>query len=164
MKKQFFKLLVDIIYGLHLLGLVGIIFTMPVGIVNINQIKVSPDDWTTVHIIYTFMSVLVYVLFLIGLFYLRKMALFLLKRNQFSLEIVSNLKKSGMFFLYSGLLSFVQMFGFWLSELFQGTFSLTYDSNTIAPIFITIIGLFFILQSNSLSFAMEFKKENELTI
>ncbi|PCH76017.1 MAG: hypothetical protein COB98_07475 [Flavobacteriaceae bacterium] len=164
MKKQFFKLLVDIIFGIHVLGLAGIIFAIPVGIVNINQIKVSPDDWTLVHVIYAIISIVVYVLFLIGLFYLRKTALFLLKRNQFSLGIILNLKSSGLFFIVAGGLSFVQMLGLWLWELYQGTFYLTYESNTMTPLFITIIGLFFVLQSNSLNFAMKFKNENELTI
>ncbi|MBL4746170.1 MAG: DUF2975 domain-containing protein [Flavobacteriaceae bacterium] len=164
MKKQFFKLFVDIIFGIHVLGLSGIIFTIPVGLMNINLIKVPPNEWAPIHVIYATLSIIVYVLFLVGLFYLRKMALFLLKRNQFSLEIVENLKKSGKFFLFTGVLSFIQMLGLWISELYRGTFSLTYESNTMAPLFITLIGMFFILQSNSLRFAMKFKKENDLTI
>ena len=92
------------------------------------------------------------------------MARFLLTNKHFSENIIENLKKSGNLFLLTGIISFALFFIIWLNKLYGGKFELIYDSNLLIPLFLTIIGMFFIIQSNTLVLAKNFKKENELTV
>jgi hypothetical protein len=41
---------------------------------------------------------------------------------------------------------------------------LIYDNNLLIPLFLSIIGMFFIIQSNALNLAKGIKEENELTV
>ena len=109
-------------------------------------------------------QVISYIIFLRGLFFLRKMARSLLSHKQFSLPIIQNLKKSGSHFIYAGILSFIILFALWLGKLLGGSLELTYDNNLIIPLFLSIIGLFFIIQSETLALAKDIKEENELTV
>jgi hypothetical protein len=159
-----FKTLVDILYILHFIGLVGIIFIIPFGIVNINQVNINVEDWSLFYWLISIISLITYILFLRGLYYLRKMARFLLTNKYFSEKIIANLKKSGIHFLLTGIISFLLFFILWINKLYGGKFELTYDSNLLIPLFLTIIGMFFIIQSNTLDLAKNIKKENELTV
>lgn len=163
-KIMFFKKLVDILYYLHFLGLLAIIFILPFGIANINQIDVSVENWTFLYWGIPILSLIAYIIFLRGLYYLRKVARFLLANNYFSDIIINNLRRSGNHFLLTGilLLSLIVIVG--LNKLFNGRLELTYDTNLIIPLFIMIIGLFFIIQSKTLFLAKNFKEENELTV
>ena len=99
MKKAIlFKTLVDILYILHfigLIGLIGIIFIIPFGTVNINQINMSVEDWSLFYWSIFIVSLFAYIIFLRGLYFLRKMARFLLTNKYFSDDTIVNLKKSG---------------------------------------------------------------------
>jgi hypothetical protein len=159
-----FKTLVDILYILHFIGIVGIIFIIPFGIVNINQVNMNVEDWSLFYWFTSIISLITYIIFLRGLYYLRKMARFLLTNKHFSENIIENLKKSGDLFLLTGIISFALFFIIWLNKLYGGKFELIYDSNLLIPLFLTIIGMFFIIQSNTLVLAKNFKKENELTV
>tara|TARA_B100000809_G_scaffold249333_1_gene280577 strand:+ start:640 stop:1137 length:498 start_codon:yes stop_codon:yes gene_type:complete len=159
-----FKTLVDILYILHFIGLVGIIFVIPFGIVNNNQVNINVEDWSLFYWLISIMSLITYIIFLRGLYYLRTMARFLLTNKYFSEKIIENLKKSGNHFLFTGIISFSLFFILWLNKLYGGKFELIYDSNLLIPLFLTIIGMFFIIQSNTLVLAKNFKEENELTV
>jgi len=159
-----FKTLVDILYILHYIGLVGIIFIIPFGIVNINQVNMNVEDWSLFYWFISIISLITYIIFLRGLYYLRKMARFLLTNKYFSGKIIENLKKSGNHFLLTGIISFALFFILWLNKLYGGKFELIYDTNLLIPLFLTIIGMFFIIQSNTLVLAKNFKEENELTV
>ena len=165
MKKTIlFKTLVDILYFLHFIGLIGMIFIIPFGIVNINQVDMNVEDWNLFYWVISFISLITYIIFLRGLFYLRKMARFLLSNKYFSENIIKNLKKSGKHFLLTGIISFTLIFAHWLNKLYGGKLELIYDTNFIIPLFLTIIGMFFIIQSNTLALAKNIKEENELTV
>jgi len=101
-----FKTLVDILYILHFIGIVGIIFIIPFGIVNINQVNMNVEDWSLFYWFTSIISLITYIIFLRGLYYLRKMARFLLTNKHFSENIIENLKKSGNLFLLTGIISF----------------------------------------------------------
>ena len=165
MKKTIlFKTLVDILYFLHFIGLLGIILILPFGIVNINQANISVEDWSFFNWIIVIISLTTYIIFLGGLYYLRKMARFLLSNKHFSNLIISNLKKSGTHFLLTGVLSLFLIILLWINKLYDGKLELVYDINFMIPLFLMIIGMFFIIQSKTLLLAKNIKEENELTV
>lgn len=165
MKKTIlFKTLVDILYILHFIGLIGIILIIPFGTVHINQVNINVEDWNLFYWLVFIVSLFAYIIFLRGLYYLRKMARFLLSNKYFSDSIIQNLKKSGNHFLYTGIISFTLFIALWISKLTGGKFELIYDNNLLIPLFLTIIGMFFIIQSNTLNLAKGIKEENELTV
>ena len=165
MKKTIlFKTLVDILYFLHFIGLLGIILILPFGIVNINQANISVEEWSFFNWIIVIVSLTTYIIFLIGLYYLRKMARFLLSNKYFSDLIINNLKKSGTHFLLTGVLSLFLIILLWINKLYDGKLELVYDINFMIPLFLMIIGMFFIIQSKTLLLAKSIKEENELTV
>lgn len=165
MKKAIlFKTLVDILYIVHFIGLVGILFMIPFGTVNINQVNMNVEDWSIFYWSIFIVSLFAYIIFLRGLYFLRKMARFLLTNKYFTENTIKNLKKSGNNFLYTGIISFALIVALWLSKLTGGKFELMYDNNLLIPLFLSIIGMFFIIQSNALNLAKGIKEENELTV
>ena len=165
MKKTIlFKTLVDVLYFFHFFGLLGVFFILPFGVVTINQVEMNVEDWSFFFWTLAVVSLVAYIIFLRGLFYLRKMARFLLSNKYFSEQIIINLKKSGTYFLFTGILSFILIFLVWISKLTEDEFKLVYDINFIIPLFLIIIGMFFIIQSKTLFLAKNMKEENELTV
>ena len=165
MKKAIlFKTLVDILYILHFIGLIGIIFIIPFGTININQINMSVEDWSLFYWSIFIVNLFAYIIFLRGLYFLRKMARFLLTNKYFSDDTIVNLKKSGNNFLYTGIISFALIVVLCISKLTGRKFELIYDNNLLIPLFLSIIGMFFIIQSNALNLAKGIKEENELTV
>lgn len=165
MKKAIlFKTLVDILYIVHFIGLVGILFMIPFGTVNINQVNMNVEDWSIFYWSMFIVSLFAYIIFLRGLYFLRKMARFLLTNKYFTENTIKNLKKSGNNFLYTGIISFALIIALWISKLTGGKFELMYDNNLLIPLFLSIIGMFFIIQSNALNLAKGIKEENELTV
>jgi len=163
-KTILFKTLVDILYILHFIGLIVVIFIIPFGVVKIYQVNVNVEDLSLFYWLISIVSLIAYIIFLRGLYYLRKMARFLLSNKCFSNKIIKNLKKSGNHFLVTGIITFTLFVALWLKKLFRGKIELIYDINLIVPLFLTIIGLFFIIQSNTLDLAKHIKEENELTV
>src|SRR5690554_1855699 len=92
------KTLIDILYVLHFLGLIGVLFLLPLGVVTIGNASVKFDDWGVFYWVIVIVSFIAYVILLRGLYYLRNMARFLLSNKYFSKEISRNLKKSGVHF------------------------------------------------------------------
>lgn len=162
--KALFKYLVDILYFIHLAGILGLFVILPFGIVNINQADVKVEDWIFVNWFLAISSFIVYLIFLRGLYFLRKMAKNLLKEGQFSDGIILNLKKSGSHFLYSGLFSLLFFLVVFFHNNFKGKIELIYDSNLLIPFFLMIIGIFLMIQSDALSTAKNLQEENELTV
>jgi hypothetical protein len=163
-KTTIFKSLIDILYILHVIGLIGILFILPFGTVQLNQDTMNIEDWSLLHWSIVVLSLSAYLLFLRGLYFLRKMARFLLSNNYFSLDTIASLKKSGKNFLYTGIISFTLIVILWTSKLSGEKFNFTYDKDVIIPLFLSIIGIFFIIQSNALILAKGMKEENELTV
>lgn len=165
MKKAIlFKTLVDILYFFLLLGLIGVLFIIPMGTYNINQVGMNVENWNLFSVLVSALNAIAYIIVLRGLYFLRKMAIFLLSNRHFSGKISTNLKKSGNNFLVAGVISFTLSILIWLNKLYGGKLELTFDTNLLVPLFLMIIGMFFVIQSNTLDLAKEIKEENELTV
>lgn len=156
-KTVLFKALVDILFFLHLLGLFGIAFIIPFGIADIEM--GSFQHWSI-----TGLSFISYMVFLRGLFFLRKVAVFILSNSYFTDTTIVNLKRSGNHILLTGILFLLSILMIWFQNIYNGKLAFGFDSNLIIALFISAIGLFFILQSNTLLLAKSYKEENELTV
>lgn len=165
MKKSFlFKSLVDYLYFLNIGGFFLLLIFIPFGLVESIQINESDEDWSVLVVSISCISVLTYIVFLRGVYYLRKMARHLLTNKYFSKQIIKSLKTSGTHFLLAGIMFIIIMILGWIGKLSEGHFELVYDVNLMIPLFLMIIGLFFIIQSETLLLAKNFKEENELTV
>lgn len=156
-KTVLFKALVDILFILHLLGLFSVVFIIPFGIADIEV--GSFQHWSI-----GVLSLISYLVFLRGLYYLRKVAVFILSNNYFTDTSIVNLKKSGNHILLTGILFLLTIVVMWFQNLYNGKLGFGFDSNLIIALFLSAIGLFFILQSNTLLLAKTYKEENELTV
>ena len=165
MKKSFlFKSLVDYLYILNVGGFLLLLITISFGFVEINEIKGSDEDWSVLAISISCVSALTCIVFLRGVYYLRKIARHLLTNKYFSKQIIKYLKISGTHFLLAGVMFVVIMILRWIDKLRVGLFEFVYDTNLMVPLFLMIIGLFFMIQSEALLVAKNFKEENELTV
>ena len=158
MKKViFFKTLVDILFFLHLIGLLVIAIIIPLGGIDIDHSTLP--NWGIAGL-----SMISYVVFLRGLYYLRKVAVFILNHKYFTENIIINIKKSGVHMLVTGGIFFLSIVVLWLQQLSDGKLSIGFDNHLVAALFLSAIGMFFILQSNTLLLAKAYKEENELTV
>ena len=165
MKKSFlFKSLVDYLYILNVGGFLLLLITFSFGFVEINVIKGGDEHWSLLAISISCISVLTCIVFLRGVYYLRKMARHLLIHKYFSKQIIKCLKISGTHFLLAGVMFVVIMILRWIDKLRVGLFEFVYDTNLMVPLFLMIIGLFFMIQSEALLVAKNFKEENDLTV
>ena len=165
MKKSFlFKSLVDYLYILNVGGFLLLLITISFGFVEINEIKGSDEDWSVLAISISCVSALTCIVFLRGVYYLRKIARHLLTNKYFSKQIIKYLKISGTHFLLAGVMFVVIMILGWIGKLREGLFEFVYDINLMVPLFLMIIGLFFMIQSEALLVAKNFKEENDLTV
>ena len=165
MKKSFFfKSLVDYLYILNVGGFLLLLITISFGFVEINEIKGSDEDWSVLAISISCVSALTCIVFLRGVYYLRKIARHLLTNKYFSKQIIKYLKISGTHFLLAGVMFVVIMILRWIGKLRAGLFEFVYDINLMVPLFLMIIGLFFMIQSEALLVAKNFKEENDLTV
>ena len=163
-KNILFKTLIDILFYFHCFALVGVLFILPFGVTKINQVNLPVENWSASYWFILIFNFIIYVVFLIGLFYLRKTARYLLSNKFFTENVIENLKKSGVYFIVFGVASFLLSIIIWAIKLYKGSFHLVYDSNIIIPLFVSIVGLFFIIQSKALLSGKNYKQENDLTI
>ena len=98
------------------------------------------------------------------MYHLRLVARFLLSKNFFSLKTIQNLNTSGRYFLYASILYFTILILLPILKIFKGNIYIGFNITTTLPVFIAIIGLFFMLQSNALQIAKVYKDDNALTI
>jgi hypothetical protein len=159
-----FKTLIDILFFLQCFGLLGAIFILPTNIGTISQANMSLETWNIIHWIIFALSTLGYLLFLIGIYFLRKMARHYLSNKPFSINIIQCLKKSGQYFILHGMVTIGVIIIQFTEKLFNSTMKFTYDVNVQMSILTIIVGLFFIIQSNTLINARKLKDENDLTI
>jgi len=172
MKKTFvFKLLIDLVYYYFFAGMVGILIIFPFlyfflgeGKIKFEGMETSINSLTFAHWIIIILGLITYILFFKGLYHLRSVAQFLLSKNFFSLKTIQNLNTSGTYFLYSSILYFIVLVISFTFKIFKGHISMSFNTTTTLPIFIAIIGLFFMLQSKALQIAKVYKDDNALTI
>ena len=120
-------------------------------------------DWDFMTWVFLIIIAFIYTLFFIGAFFLCRMGRELIKEYYFSRDIIRFLKVSGNYFVISGsllLLIHISMiiYGFYY-EL-----NPVFDFTVTDPLFLMIVGLFFKIQSKSLSQAKIYKDEFDLTI
>lgn len=152
-----FKTLIDIFFFIHVLGIIAFLFKIPFGFFDVENMEVNRfRDWTILGI-----NSFVYFIFLRGLFFLRKLARILLAVNHLSKPLVKYMKKCGNMFLFAGIFSVLLFLtGKFLNVIYEPV----YSSFSITPIFLMIIGLFFVIQSRTLSHALIIKNENDLMV
>lgn len=158
-----FKTLIDILFIFQGFGILGAFIIIPFGVTKINQVNVGVEKWSTLFWTLLIIGVIAYIMFMVGLFYLRRVGRYLLSKRYFTIDIISNLKKSGVFLIFSGAMSFIGFIITWIIEINSNHITI-FNIDIALPFFISIIGLFFIIQSDVLLSAKSFKEENDLTI
>jgi len=167
MKKAFlFKSLIDILFFLHAFALPGFLVLLPLGASSgyYSEIHFDVENWSFLFWSLLVISLIIYIVFLRGLYFLRIVARFLMSKKYFTDKFILNIKKTGVHFLTAGVLYFILLSGIWINKIIGGKFEINYNTNTVFPLFIIVIGLFFIIQSKTLLLAKSFKDENELTV
>lgn len=152
-----FKSLIDIFFFIQVIGLIATLFTFPLLFMDIGNLE-APTlwDWIILPI-----NCIAYFVFIRGLFFLRKMARIFLSQNSFSEKLVNYMKICGNQFIYAGIISIIILLTGKLLDLNIEPF---YKSFSITPIFLLIVGLFFAIQSRTLSQAIIIKNENDLMV
>ena len=105
-----------------------------------------------------------FILFFIGFYEIRKLARLFLKKKVFTEITISKLKKIGQLFSICGSTSIVFLI---IYKLTLSPFQLYIEfgfTDFQLLLFLTIIGVFFLLLSDAFKKAVQFKEENELTI
>ena len=163
MRNIVFKTLIDILFIFQGFGILGAFLVMPFGVTKINQINLDVSEWSVMHWSLLVLSMIAFIAFIIGIFFLRKVGRYLLSNQYFAIEVINNLNKSGKFFIYTGVISLSLYIISWIIKLNSGTV-LLYNIDIVLPIFITIVGLFFSIQSDALMISKQVKEDNDLTI
>jgi len=167
MKKiNLFKTLLDILVFIFLIVTITVvIFIIRVGGVSISHINmIGIESWNFFYWFIAIVSLMTYIIFLRGLYFLRKTAK-IVTNQYFSNKNISNSKKAGTHFLLAGTLYFFIIEILWINTMIDlGQFEIGTDFDIIAPLTLMIIGVFFIIQSKNILLAKSFKEENELTV
>ncbi len=158
-----FKTLVDVLFIFQFIGVIALVIVMPFGNTKIQMIDQPVVEWSWALWLVLILSFLTYIIFILGLYHLRKVARYLLVNKYFDLIVVNHLKRSGLYFVVTGIFSLVLLLMVWLVKIMTGKIAL-YDSDITLSFFIITIGLFFIIQSDVILNAKNFKDDSELTI
>ena len=159
-----FKSLIDILFFFLCFGILGVIFILPFGSININQAQLKLEDWKVLHWGIFALTFVAYFTFLTAIYQLRKVAHLMLKNKILTESIALRLKKSGKLLITSGLIYSLIVLLVWIYKLYDGKISFLYDSDSLTPLFIIIIGVFFLIQSDVIITAKIASEENNLTI
>lgn len=81
------------------------------------------------------LSILTYILFLIGLNYLRKTANHFIPTSFYTVEITYNLKLSGIFFILSAFILAIAYVIFWGIDISAGNIKLVLGTDIMIPLF-----------------------------
>ena len=164
------KLLIDTFFIILCLGILGFIFILPFGIFTTKIADVEfqgTEGYWNLPVLYWVgigLSILAYIIFLIGLNHLRRTANLFMSKSFFSLEITRNLKRSGLFFVISGIIVSIVFIVLWAIENSDGETRIVLGTDIMIPLFLCIVGFFFMLQSKILDQAKVFKEDSNLTI
>ncbi|WP_203294514.1 hypothetical protein [Luteirhabdus pelagi] len=149
MKKNILlKNLIDLFFIIHAIGIIGFIFILPFGVFSTNTVEVpvagieNIQNLPTVYWIGIATSLLSYLVFLWGLFALKKTGNALLHENFFRDEIIHPLRKCGNRFVFAGGLLAASYGLFWVANMLEGNIKLTYGTNIMIPLLLLIVGLF----------------------
>ncbi|MGB3775468.1 MAG: DUF2975 domain-containing protein [Leeuwenhoekiella sp.] len=166
--QQLFKLLIDISFYL----LIPVIFLFPGAIVytlifpdqeliKLTAGTISVSKWSTALIL---LGIYVeYVIFFVGFYNLRKFSALLLKNKIFSTLSIKRTKKIGLFFTICGASTLVLRVLYAL--IFSSEFRLEFGFSDVQLfLFLTIIGVFFLILSSAFERAMQLEEETKLTV
>ena len=161
--KQLLKTLIDVLFFLHLTLLIVALLVLLFGVgsefINVKDLDGTAWTWTA-----GIIALICAILFLRGLYYLRLIANQLLSQAYFSNSIIKNLQQSGNDFVLSGSLILLISFVLWIGNIFHGELNLRLDTEHLGALFLIIVGLFFSIQSKTLTLARAIKAENDLTV
>jgi hypothetical protein len=162
--KELFKDLIEILFILHMLAIGVLLILVPFLAISGALNSSDLDGFSIFEGIAVVILMACLFLFMRGLFYLRKVAKSILAEKYFSLPMIDNLGKSGRDFLKTGFFSFGIILVLWLGDVSDGKLVFGLDINMMSSLFLMIVGLFFIIQSNTLAYAKDIKEENDLTV
>ncbi len=114
------------------------------------------------HYIFMGLNLLIYFIFIYGLFKLRIVAKLFLNNTFYDVELGKNSNLSGKCFVLSGV--FWWLFDGLSSIHFNNTVSIGVSEKTFVYLFFIVIGLFLMLTSKIFDDAFDLKNENDLTI
>ena len=162
---KLFKTLIDILYYVLCLGLFVLLFLGPKGLNSIAQENKFVQEWDVISWLILVMSTVAYVLLIIGVKYLKNVASIMTNSISFGPSVQINLRKSGKFLIFSSLLNYLTFALIFVKQIVLDiSTEITFDNNLLLQIFITIVGLYFIIQSDILKMTFNLKSENDLTI
>ncbi|HAI43409.1 MAG TPA: hypothetical protein DCM40_37570, partial [Maribacter sp.] len=98
---ELFKVLIDILFYTLCLGLLVILFFGPLGLNSIAQENNFVQEWDAISWLILVISILGYILLIIGVKYLKNVAGIMTKNIGFSPSVQINLKKSGKSLIFS---------------------------------------------------------------
>lgn len=160
-----FKTLIDVLFFLLCLGLLSVVFLAPTGFASRSMENKEVENWDVFSWLLLIFSVISYVALLIGIKHLRSASRYMMHQNKFHPKTAILLKKSGQFLIFSSLVGYAIFIVIFFLKLFlDAKFQLILDNSAFLQLFTTIVGLFFILQSEVLQNAADYKEENDLTI
>lgn len=125
-----------------------------------NEILLSELDRT--HYLFMALNLIVYAVFIYGLFKLRIVSKLFLNNTFYDSELSKNSNLAGKCFVLSGV--FWWLFDGLSSIHFNNKISIGVSEKTFIYLFFIVIGLFFMLTSKLFDKALELKNENDLTI
>lgn len=167
---QTLKILIDTLFVILCLGILGFFFILPFEVFTTKIADVEfqgYEGYWNLPFLYWLgigLSILTYILFLVGLNYLRKTANHFIKTSFYTVEITKNLKLSGTFFILSAFMLALAYIVVWGIDVSKGNIKLVLGTNIMIPLFLCIVGFFFMLQSKVLEQARLFKEDSNLTI
>lgn len=166
MKKiELFKLLIDILYYGLCLSILSLLFIAPFGFTLIGMEEQEVLKWDIFSWLIVLISFIAYIILIIGIKHLRTSAKHMIIKGQFFNKIPITLKKSGKALVLSSLFNYLMYALIFIKQLFMNNeFSMLLDNNVLLQMILTIVGLFFILQSDLLIIASNLKQEQDLTI
>ena len=166
MKKTIlFKTLIDIIFFGLCFGFLSLIFVAPLGLNMVAIENKEIYDWSMFSWIVHLLSLISYILLVIGIKQLKSAAKSMLKVNVFEIKIPIFLRKSGIYLIVSSAISYLIFLVVFIKNLtLENKLNIIFDNNLLLQMIITAVGLFFLIQSDTLRAAKQFKEENDLTI
>jgi Protein of unknown function (DUF2975) len=164
------KNLIDLLFILMVLGILGFLIVLPFGVFNTTIGNVTVSSYEEVmelplfYWVAVIVAMLTYALMLLALWFLKKSARYILDNNLLREPVSKNLNKSGLFFIFTAVGTLASYVFIWIARFDGSRISLQYGENIFIPLFLGIIGLFFKIIANTLANARVLKEENDLTI
>jgi hypothetical protein len=169
-KNHLLKNLIDVLFILMVPGFLAFFFIIPVGLFNTRIGDISVQNWEDVAALPSLYwagiicSMITYLCMLVALFYLKKTARYFLDNNLLKAIVSKNLQRSGTFFLATSIGTVASYIFLWFTKFSGNQISFGYTTDIFLPLILAIIGLFFMIISNTIEKARITKEEFDLTV